>query len=138
MKPNRTQQLPDHLILFDGVCNLCNASIQQVIKYDHRERFYFASLQSGYAERIIPAEKASRMASVIYIEKGHIYRESTAALKVAGKLKFPLKLLYGFIIIPRVLRDPLYRYVARNRYRWFGRRQECMVPSEDLLHRFID
>lgn len=138
MTPKTPLQLPDHLILFDGVCNLCNASIQQVIKYDHRERFYFASLQSGYAGRIIPAEERSRMASIIYIEKGHIYRQSTAALKVAGKLKFPLKLLYGFIIIPRVLRDPLYRYVARNRYRWFGRRQDCMVPSENLLHRFID
>ncbi len=78
------------------------------------------------------------MASLIYIEKGRIYRESTAALKVARKLKFPLKLLYGFIIIPRVIRDPLYRYVARNRYRWFGKRQECMVPSENLLHRFLD
>ncbi len=138
MKSHKPQQLPEHLILFDGVCNLCNASIQRVIKYDHRERFYFASLQSGYAARIVPSPDRVELTSVIYVEKGNVFRDSTAALRVAKKLKFPVNLLYGFIIIPRIIRDPVYRFIARNRYRWFGKRQECMVPTKKLSYRFLD
>ncbi len=133
------ETIPSHLLLFDGVCNLCNASVNFVIRNDKRQRFYFASLQSDFARETLSVKAPSikDMRTVVYIEKGKVYTESTAVLRMLRKLRFPLNLLYAFIIIPRFIRDPLYRYIAKNRYRWFGKKDACMIPSPELQHRFL-
>ena len=133
-------QLSDEhaLILFDGVCNLCNASVQFIIRRDPRAYFQFASLQSPLGQRVLresgwPGEALS---SIILIEDGHYYDESTAALRIASRLTGAWRLLSVFRIIPRPLRDAAYRLVAKHRYRWFGRRDSCMLPTGELSARF--
>ncbi len=135
-KNSHPKNVTDHLILFDGVCNLCNASIRFIIRHDAKEQFLFAPLQSELAENIMDEKATGKDSSIIYIEKGKRYRESTAALRITRLLRFPVNLLYAFIIFPPFIRDPVYRFIARNRYRWFGKQDQCMIPSKDLSHRF--
>ncbi|MCB0764650.1 MAG: thiol-disulfide oxidoreductase DCC family protein [Flavobacteriales bacterium] len=128
-----------HTILFDGVCNLCNRSVQFVIDHDPRGRFLFASLQSDVAEtllkgRAIPAEDQD---SVVYLRKGRILLRSAAALYILKDLGGWWGLLFAFIIVPAPFRDMVYRWVGRNRYRWFGKREQCMVPTPELRERFL-
>lgn len=134
----------EHLVLFDGVCNLCNAAIQFIIKNDKKGKFKFASLQSEIAKRIIKEGRIKSVGNgeepetIIYFEKGKIYLKSTAALKIAKGLQFPCFLLYLFILIPSPLRNFIYDFVSKNRYRWFGKKEECMIPEGTLKGRFID
>jgi predicted DCC family thiol-disulfide oxidoreductase YuxK len=128
------------IILFDGVCNLCNSSVNFVIRRDRHNRFRFASLQSDIAQQLAARLQFSvaAMESFILISDGKTYFKSTAALKVARELGFPWNLLYAFIIIPRPLRDTVYSWIARNRYRWFGRKDACMVPTPELRKKFLE
>lgn len=121
-----------NIILFDGVCNLCVSSVQFIIKRDPVGIFYFASLQSDVGVRLSENFGAliEKTDSIILIKGDKCYIESDAALKIASKLKGGWKLLYIFIIIPKPLRDAVYRYVARNRYKWFGKKDACMIPSD--------
>jgi len=112
------------VILFDGVCNLCNAWVLFVIKRDPSGHFAFAPL-GGEAD------------SIILIEKDAIYDQSTAALRIARRLSGAWPLAAAFLIVPKGLRDAVYRLIARNRYRWFGRRDVCMVPTPELKARFL-
>ncbi|HZW38859.1 MAG TPA: thiol-disulfide oxidoreductase DCC family protein [Ignavibacteriaceae bacterium] len=129
-----------NIILFDGVCNLCVSSVQFIIKRDPVGIFYFASLQSDVGVRLSENFGAliEKTDSIILIKGDKCYIESDAALKIASKLKGGWKLLYIFIIIPKPLRDAVYRYVARNRYKWFGKKDACMIPSPDLKKRFME
>lgn len=129
-----------NIILFDGVCNLCVSSVQFIIKRDPVGIFYFASLQSDVGVRLSENFGAliEKTDSIILIKGDKCYIESDAALKIASKLKGGWKLLYIFIIIPKPLRDAAYRYVARNRYKWFGKKDACMIPTPDLEKRFIE
>lgn len=129
-----------NIILFDGVCNLCVSSVQFIIKRDPVGIFYFASLQSDVGVRLSENFGAliEKTDSIILIKGDKCYIESDAALKIASKLKGGWKLLYIFIIIPKPLRDAVYRYVARNRYKWFGKKDACMIPTPDLEKRFIE
>lgn len=127
------------IILFDGVCNLCNGTVQFVIKRDESGRFRFASLQSEFGKQVIDKFKIpANLSTFILIEEARIYKKSTAALRVARKLVFPWKLLFAFILIPRFIRDAVYNYVARNRFKFFGKRENCWIPSADLKHLFIE
>lgn len=128
------------MILFDGVCNLCNGFVRFVIARDPGARFAFASLQSAAAAALLNGRLAPgpQPDSVLLLQGNHLYTESDAALRVARGLAFPWNLAYAFVIVPRPLRDVIYRWVARNRYRWFGRRDVCMVPTPDLRVRFLD
>jgi predicted DCC family thiol-disulfide oxidoreductase YuxK len=128
----------DHIILFDGVCNLCNGAVQYVIKRDRKGIFKFASLQSetGRAMLVQSGLPENQLKSFVYIHGNRFYTQSTAALKVAKQLKGPVQLLYGFIIIPRWIRDLVYDLVAKNRYRLLGRKDACMVPTPELKERF--
>ncbi|WP_343746730.1 thiol-disulfide oxidoreductase DCC family protein [Chitinophaga sp.] len=128
------------IILFDGVCNLCNGSINFVIRHDRRGHFRFAPLQSDAAATLATTHQIdiSQMASFILVQNGKAYTKSTAALRVARQLPFPWKLLYAGIIFPRFIRDGVYNIVARNRYRWFGRKDSCMVPTPEIKERFLD
>jgi predicted DCC family thiol-disulfide oxidoreductase YuxK len=128
------------VILFDGVCNLCNGFVQFVIARDPQARFRFASLQSNAAAALLNCriQNGPIPDSVLLVEDGRIYTQSTAALRVARGLGFPWNLSYGFLIFPKPLRDAVYDWVASNRYEWFGKRAVCMVPTPDLRARFLD
>jgi len=127
------------VVLFDGVCNLCNASVQFIIARDPPARFRFAPLESSAGRRLI-GETGARSPlpdSFVLLEHGRWYIRSTAALRVARRLRFPWPLLYVFIAVPRPLRDVIYDFIARHRYRWFGKREACMVPTPELRARFL-
>ena len=133
-------QVGDHvLVLFDGVCNLCNGFVQFVIRRDRPEKFRFASLQSPFAHQqlIQFGLDPELLHSVIVIEKGRIYQRSDAALRVARHLRGWWPVLTIFRIIPLRLRDAIYNWVASSRYRWFGRSDACMVPDPSLKSRFM-
>ena len=126
-------------ILFDGVCNLCNDSVNYVIDHDPEERFRFGSLQSEGARQLLgdydlPEEYLD---SMILIDKDGVHVASTAALRVARHLSGPARWLSPLLIVPRFLRDAVYAWVARNRYRWFGKRDACRVPTPELRARFL-
>ncbi len=126
------------IIFFDGVCNLCNFSVQTVIRFDRKKIFYFAALQSGFAADFFAAQKfIPKSDSIIYWDGGRFSEQSTAALKISGKLSFPVNLLLFFMIFPKPVRDWGYRLIARYRYKWFGRRESCMIPTAELKSRFL-
>ena len=127
------------IILFDGVCNLCNGAVQFVIKHDPAGKFLFASLQSAAGQKLlqqfnIPSDNFS---SFVLLQSGNVFIQSTGALKVAKQLNGGWKLLYGFIIIPSFIRNAVYRLIATNRYKWFGKREICMIPTPALQNRFL-
>ncbi|OYD07608.1 thiol-disulfide oxidoreductase DCC family protein [Paludifilum halophilum] len=124
------------IILFDGVCNLCNGWVQFVIRRDPNGAFRFASLQSGAAKSLLPPGR-SRTDSIILLEQEHLYTESSAVLRICRKLKGPWKAAYLFILVPKPLRDWIYRWIARHRYDWFGKRDHCMIPTEEDQKRFL-
>jgi predicted DCC family thiol-disulfide oxidoreductase YuxK len=128
------------VILFDGVCNLCNASVQLVIKNDPGAYFNFASLQSDAGVALMKKYNLPVLTnpeSLVLIEEGKVYQYSTAALRIAHKMKSWHKLLYVFIIIPAFLRNAVYKFIARNRYTWWGRQDSCWLPTPDLKKRFL-
>lgn len=130
----------ERTVLFDGVCNLCDASVQFVIRRDPRGLFRFASFQGGTGAKIAREHGVDPEAldAMVLIENGRVYRKSGAALRVARRLRFPWPLLYAFIVVPPLIRDPVYDFIGRRRYRWFGRKEECWVPDASLRGRFLD
>jgi predicted DCC family thiol-disulfide oxidoreductase YuxK len=128
------------LILFDGVCNLCNAAVQWVIARDRRGVFRFGALQSdGGRAALRGAGTAEDLPdSIVLIDGAGTHTRSDAAIRIARGLGFPWSLAVIAFAIPRFLRDAVYSWVARNRYRWFGRRESCMVPTAELAARFVD
>jgi predicted DCC family thiol-disulfide oxidoreductase YuxK len=131
---------PNRLVLFDGVCNFCNFWIQFALNRDRKGKLSFGSLQGSTAQQVLPQYKIDPtvIASVIFIEDGIAYRESTAALKVCRHLDGGWKLLYGLIIIPAFIRDGIYKWIGKNRYKWFGKQESCMLPSPEQRSRFVD
>lgn len=131
---------PAHpIVLFDGVCNLCNTSVQFIIRRDPAGRFRFASLQSPLGEELLARFGIDRGVtdSVVLVEGDRWYAESDAALRIARGLKGAWKALAVLRGIPRPLRDAAYRLVARNRYRWFGKQETCWLPTPELRERFL-
>ena len=128
------------MIVFDGVCNLCNGFVQFVIARDPARRFQFAALQSASARRVLERHNAPDPLpdSIALVEEGRVFTRSTAALRIARRLTFPWPLTTVLFAVPRPLRDWMYGVVARYRYRWFGRRSHCMVPTAALRSRFLD
>jgi predicted DCC family thiol-disulfide oxidoreductase YuxK len=134
-----TDILPSRLILFDGVCNLCNASVQFIIAHDPQARFSFTSLQSDGGQHVLNGFKLPNVDfdSFVYIRDGKVFQRSSAALHVLNDLGGLWKIMYVFIIVPRPLRDWVYDLIARNRYKWFGKKESCMMPTPDLKKRFL-
>lgn len=128
------------LVLFDGVCNLCNGFVQFVVARDPGGRFQFGAQQSASARRVLEQHDtpAPLPDAIVLVDDGQFFTRSTAALRIARRLTFPWPLAYAFIAVPRPLRDWIYDLVARHRYRWFGKRDHCMVPTPALRSRFID
>ena len=128
------------IILFDGVCNLCNSAVNFVIKRDKKSTIKFAVLQSSIAQKLVKDQpiKDNDLSSFVFVEKGKILTRSTAAFHVCRYLTGIWPLMYGFIIIPKLIRDGIYNWVAKNRYHWFGKKDKCMVPTPEIKARFLD
>jgi len=127
------------IILFDGVCNLCNAAVTFIIKRDKNDVFRYAALQSDVAAGLVDRHgiNTSKMDSIILIENEKNFTKSTAALRIARDLSGGYPLLYCFMILPKFIRDRMYDGIAKNRYTWFGKRQECMIPTPELKAKFL-
>jgi predicted DCC family thiol-disulfide oxidoreductase YuxK len=137
MLSNTTLQQP--VVIFDGVCNLCSSVVQFVIKHDKKNTLMFASLQSNYGQQILKNNNlpADSFNSFLFLENGKLYTKSTGALRLAKHLKGAWPLLYGFIIVPTFIRDAVYAFVAKNRYKWFGKQEACWLPTPNLKAKFI-
>ena len=127
------------IILFDGVCNLCNSAVQFTIKHDKKKQFMFAALQSDTGQQLLKQYQLQQenFSSFVLIKDGQVFLKSTAALMVAKQLNGLIKLLYGFIIVPAFIRNGVYNFIAKNRYRWFGKKESCMMPTQELTARFL-
>lgn len=150
------------VVLFDGVCNLCNSFVQFVLDHERGPELRFAALQSDAARALLasagsiawvdaelgvgPAATSpsdgesgeSGPATIVFVERGRAYVRSTAALRIARYLRTPWRLLYVLTVVPRFLRDAVYRWIGKNRYRWFGKTETCRVPTPELRARFLD
>lgn len=127
------------IILFDGVCNLCNSSVNFIIDHDKRNDFRFASLQSEAGQDLLKKFhlNVKDFDSIILVENGKHYERSSAVLKIVKKFPGLWKLLYLFIIVPKPLRDFVYDIIADNRYKWFGKKESCRVPTPELKEKFL-
>lgn len=127
------------LVLFDGVCNLCNAAVNFIIARDPDGQFAFGALQSEAGASLLARHglRAGALDSIVLIEGGRAYRRSEAALRIAWHLGGGWRLLYPLVWLPRPLRDAAYDYLAAHRYRWFGQREACRVPTPELRARFV-
>lgn len=135
-------ELPENkqLILFDGICNLCNSSVNYIIKHDKKDVFRFAPLQSDLGQQIINEHKieTSKTDSILLYSKVHGLRyKSTAALIIAKHLGFPRNMFVLFFIVPSFIRNWVYDYIAKNRYKWYGKRETCMIPTPELQNKFL-
>ena len=130
---------PEPLILFDGVCNLCNKSVQIVLKHDTKQQFRFASIQSDIGQQVLQQYGIStnQINTVVLLDKHQIYTHSTAALRIAQRLGGGWQLATFALYIPKPLRDAVYNLIAQNRYRWFGRQESCWIPTPELKSRFL-
>lgn len=128
----------NQIILFDGDCNLCDKSVQFIIKHDTKALFKFASLQSDVGRSFIEQHNIPKgLNSLILIEKDKWYAKSSAALRVCKHLNYLWKIFYLLLIIPKPMRDYLYHLLAKNRYQWFGRKDSCILPSPMMKKRFL-
>ncbi len=135
--------LPENkkIILFDGVCNLCNSSVQYVIKHDKEGIFMFAALQNEVGQQIIKKydiDTKKTDSILLYTPKEGISYKSTAALKIACHLDFPNNILSVFLIVPAFIRNWVYDYIAKNRYKWYGKKESCMIPTPELKSKFLE
>lgn len=130
----------EHIILFDGVCKLCHFSVRFVIRHDKTEKFHFAQLQSKTGKHLLQKAGLSDdyNSGLVYTNGKDFFLDSTAVLKILKGLDGIWKLLYVFIFIPKKIRDGLYHFIARTRYRIFGKHQSCPIPSKESAHRFLD
>lgn len=130
-----------YIVLFDGVCNFCNSSVQFILKRDPKALFRFAALQSEQGQAILKQHHlaTSDFDSIVLLREadGTLYQRSSAALHIAKKLSGAWPLLYGFMIVPPFIRDAVYNFIAKRRYRWFGQREACMLPTPEQRARFL-
>ena len=133
-------QYNEPVVLFDGVCNFCNSNVNYIIQQDRKKIFRFAPLQSEAAQKLLREYNlaAREFDSFVLIDRSKAYFKSTAALKVYGQLPWYWKWTQLLWIFPRFIRDAVYDFIARNRYKWFGKKDQCMVPGEELKSRFLE
>lgn len=128
------------IIIFDGICNLCNSSINFIIKNDSKRIFRFTQLQSEAGKNLAEEYEISEknFDSVVLIQNEKVFLKSSAALEISKQLQFPINLSIVFKIIPKLLRDKVYDFISRNRYVWFGKSKECMIPSNEIRNLFLE
>lgn len=136
------KELPNEkqLVIFDGTCNLCNTYVQYIIRHDKKDIYRFTALQSETGQDLVQKfniDTAKIDSIILYSEIKGIYYKSTAVLKIASHLGFPRNILKIFLIIPPFIRNWFYDLVAKNRYKWYGKRETCMVPTAELQKKFI-
>lgn len=126
------------IILFDGICNFCNRMVNFAIRNDKNGKLKFSPLQSEFGQKLINNYGVAVDAdTIIFIENDKVYTYAKAAIRVCRHLDWPAKMLYGFIIIPPIISQPVYKWFAKRRYKWFGRKDCCIVPSSEIRNRFI-
>jgi predicted DCC family thiol-disulfide oxidoreductase YuxK len=138
---NLVADLPDGkaLVLFDGYCNLCNGAVQFILKRDKKEHFYFASLSWPVAEPVLQSsDELKDVDSIILYDGERVYTRSSAALRISSYMGGLWPLFNVFWIMPKFFRDPVYNFIARNRYKWFGKKDTCIMPDSDVSHRFLN
>jgi len=129
----------NELVLFDGVCNLCTASVNFILKWESSSRLKFTSLQSPDGLLLLNEIQRNKPGtdSIMFLKGGQLLTHSSAVLAISRYLKFPISLAVIFYLVPRFIRDALYRFIARNRYFWFGKKDVCMVPDPGVQDRFL-
>ena len=133
------KQLTHSIILFDGVCNLCNGAVNFVIKRDPGNVFKFTPLQEKQGILLLKkhAIDAQELDSIVLVENKKVYTKSSAALRIARKMSNLWPLFFVLLIIPRFIRDGVYDFIAKNRYKWFGKKEQCMIPTPGLREKFL-
>ena len=128
------------VLLFDGVCNLCNGAVNFIIDHDPNGHFQFAALQSEFGQERLKelGFNTEEFDSLVLLSEGKVYKKSTAALRIARKLNGLYPLLAVFLIVPPFIRNWVYDVIGRNRYRWWGKRDSCRMPTPELRQRFVD
>lgn len=127
------------IVLFDGVCNLCTGVVKFSVKQDKKGKLRYASLQSEVAKTIMRKHNLdeNQLKTFVFVDNDKIYTRSTAGLKLLSSFGGLWTLVYAFIIVPRPIRDAVYDFISRNRYRWFGKEESCMIPSPEIRARFL-
>ena len=125
------------IIFFDGVCNLCNKTVNYIIARDSGKIFHYTSLQGETAKNILGVEKSNELDTIYYRDNGVLYKKSTAMLRILKQLGGFTQLFYVFIIVPRPVRDMVYDFIAKNRYRWMGKQSTCRVPTKEMQESFL-
>lgn len=128
--------MEENIVFFDGVCNLCSGVVQWLIKQDKKNVLFYAPLQGETAKALMLGNKLNKIDSIIFSRNGKIYTKSTAVLQIAKVLGFPFYFALVFTIVPSFVRDAIYDWIARNRYQWFGQKNECWLPNTALLAKF--
>lgn len=131
--------LPKSILLFDGHCSLCNGAVDFVLKRDPKKKLLLASIQGPAGKGVLKKYDLppSYLDTLVLVEQGKVYLGSTAALRVARLLGGGWPLFYGLIIIPKVIRDRIYQWISEHRYRWFGRRETCRIPTASESAHFL-
>lgn len=129
--------MSERIVFFDGVCNLCNEAVDQIVRYTDSDDLKVAPLQGTTARRFLNSEQIKNLESIIYYDSGKLLEKSSAALEISKFMRFPWKILYIFIIIPKFIRDPIYMLIAKNRYRIFGKKDSCRLPTDNEKKHFL-
>ena len=125
------------IIIFDGYCNFCSSSVDFIMKHDKKKLFLFAASQLPSGEKLIKEYNLNNVDSIVLVYKNKSYRYSTAVLKISSLLGMPFNIFSIFLIVPAFLRDNIYKWIAKNRYKWFGKRNTCRIPNQKEMNRFI-
>ncbi len=131
-------EVANNIVFFDGVCNFCNGTVNWLMARNKRRNLLFSSLQGSTAKRLVPQEMLVDLSSIVYYRKGSMYTKSTAVLFICKDMAWYGGLALPFLLVPRVVRDGVYNWVARNRYKWFGKSDTCRIPSAAERTRFLD
>lgn len=128
------------IVYFDGVCNLCESSVQFIIRKNKKKNIQFASLQGVHGQTFLKENNldTSEFSSLVYVENGKIYTKSSGALRITKQLKRLWPFMICFLIVPKFIRDAVYNYIAKNRYKWYGKKTSCWLPTPELKKRFLD
>jgi predicted DCC family thiol-disulfide oxidoreductase YuxK len=128
------------IVLFDGVCNFCDNSVNRIIRHDNKDHFRFTSLQSETGKKLSQQYgiDTSKTDSIILIEKGKAYTRSGAILRITKHMNRLYPLMYGLLLVPPFIRNAIYDLIARNRYKWFGKKESCMIPTAEVRSKFLE
>lgn len=132
-------QSDEKIVLFDGYCNFCNSTVQFILKREKNKKIKFCALQSDTGKNILNQFHLNTPSidSIVFVEHDIAYTKSDAALRISKHLKGLYPMLYGFIIVPKFIRNWVYDFIAKNRYQWFGKSESCFVPTEQQKNRFL-